>query len=158
MVLFVAGCVSLQEQENKVYSASYVGDAETYELKEVVASVRLNDKNEFMNMHIVFSAIINPKEDFIAPSTYSDLRNIVNRLQSRIQSQVLAELLSMEPAVSLNLQKSKEIFTTKAQAVFDNEFKKWSKSSYFEVKIVVSSLYLTDLSVGKESSPRRWGW
>jgi hypothetical protein len=46
--------------------------------------------------------------------------------------------------------------TIRAQSVFDKEYSKWSKASYFDVKIAITSLYLTDLSVGKAPTPRRW--
>jgi len=152
-LIFLIGCETASTTKNQVYSASYLGDRDSYQFDSIMVSVKDED-NKTVNLNITFSAIVNPKESFISSTSYSELRGLIRRLQTRIRSQITQELLSLGPIKSREAVHRKLI--KKAQSIFDLEYKKWAKASYFEVKIVITSLYFTDMSVGKSPTSRRW--
>jgi hypothetical protein len=162
-LLFMLGCETVAQTDNRVSRASYIGDRDSYKFSNITVTVK-NEKNKMLNLNLTFSAIINslknsaanPKKSSISYASSNDVRSIVRRLQTRIQSQIIQEVLSLNPAIIANQQMLHDRLLKKAQSIFDIEYNMWSKSSYFKVKIVITSLYFTDISVGKAPSLRRW--
>lgn len=153
--VFLVGCETVSTNNNQVYSASYLGDRDSYSFDSMTVSVK-DKNNKTINLNVVFSATVNPKESFISSTSYSELRGLISRLQTRIKSQIIQELLSFPTETITNRQLLHNKLTNKAQSIFDAEYNKWTKSSYFEVKIVITSLYFTDMSVGVTPTSRRW--
>ncbi len=161
-LLFILGCGTVHQADNKVSRASYVGDSSSYKFTPITVTVK-DKKGKMLNFNLTFAAIINsvknsheePSKSSSYTSSY-DAVGIVRRLQTRIKSQIIQEILYLKPAAITDQQVLHAVLQKKAQAIFDKEYDKWSKSSYYNVKIVITSLYFTDMSVGGEASPKRW--
>jgi hypothetical protein len=154
LFLFLAACSSPLKEGDANLGASYLGDA-SYEVNSLVVSVK--DVNEItLNLHLSFNALVTPRESFIYSGTWSELRGLIRRLETRIKSQLLLKTLSLSPKVISRPKELHSTLTKEAQTVFDAEFKKWKKASYFDVKIVLSSFYFTNLSVGEIVRQRCW--
>jgi len=122
---------------------------------ETVVSVRVPEEaNKLYNLHVGLGAIINPR-DFSLAKTY-DVADIVRRQQARINAQIL-DLVTSKGRVSTDalLDLKREIVKT-AQDVFSQAYIRWSHAKDFEVQIVVTTFYLTDLSGGGAGQRHAW--
>jgi hypothetical protein len=156
--VLLAGCASApQYSGGKIYNASYVGDRDSAAIQEVVAAVRCSgSERDFVNVHVVLEGIINPKED--AFSDTGNVRSILHRLSPRISSAVVS-VIQRNPLVAENVSGLRVSIQEEANRVFAGEFSTWSSAGKYEVQLVVTSLYLTDGSVRRNVSERRWcGW
>lgn len=131
------------------------------ELDEMVFTVNLQDDQpttaHYQNLHVRFTAVINVKATTTADVLY-DVDYIVGRLQPRIRAR-LVEVMPIGHSVSVQaLESLKGTIIKEAQATFGNAFAKWKYADDFDVRLVVASYYLTDLSVGAASQTRRGWW
>ena len=77
-LFIVGGCASTVAPvpENKSY-ASYVGDRETIRLGEVVVSVPILDiPQRYQNLHVEFSALVNPTAAYFATGSSGYYENL----------------------------------------------------------------------------------
>jgi len=156
MALF-AGCATVPSDPNRVYSASYVGDRGGVPIEEVIVAVPCKgEPMGFLNIHVALAGIINPKKTSL--SDLGDVRSIIVRLSPRISTAVVAAL-QQKPALTENFGVLREVIINEANRVFAGEFLKWTSAEGYDVQIVVTSLYITNGSVGRGPSGRSWrGW
>jgi len=155
--VLLAGCVTVPSDSNQISSASYVGDRGGVPLQEVVAAVSSKgDPKAFMNVHVTLAAIINPKQTTL--SDLQDVKSIIYRLSPRISSTVVT-VIQGAPVSAEDLGSLRDKITGAANRILSGEFSKWTSSSDYDVQIVVTSLYLTNGSVGRSVEGRQWwGW
>ena len=155
VLVLLMGCETVPGINGQVYDASYIGDQDALAFDSFTVSVKTKD-GEPANLHVSLAALVNQEKHFILPDAYSELTGIIRRLETRMQYQLITKILSLDPETISNTQQLHAIVTAEAQSIFDAEYTKWKKSSYFDVEIVITSLYFTDLSVGKDTGTRRW--
>ncbi len=157
--LGLVGCVTVPAPRDQTLSASYIGDRMTLEMEEIVFTVGVSENtpaSSYQNLHVRLSAVVNPKAA-TGVSLY-DINDIFSRLQPRIRAHLI-ETFPIGRAVPMSsLQWLQGRITQEAQTVFNQHFAKWKHASAFEVQLVVSSYYLTDLSVGPAPQNRRGWW
>ncbi len=153
--IFMVGCATLPPPQGQTSKAGYVGDYDSILLKEIIVAVPTGIiENQYSNLHLSFSALINPKEVTIG-STY-DVRRIVHRFSARLSSIIVKDILAYEKITVQDLPSLRDKLIEKAQIEFNKMFSKWTYSKNFDVEIVLSSIFLTDGSVGSSYRPYRW--
>jgi hypothetical protein len=153
----LAGCTTVPSDANRIGSASYVGDRGGVPIEEVIAAVPCkDDQTGFMNIHVALAAIVNPKQTTL--SDLQDVRSIIFRLSPRISSAVVT-VIQQRPASAEDFSTLRDSIAREANRVLSGEFSKWTSAEDYDVQIVVTSLYVTDGSVGRSAAGRqRWGW
>lgn len=162
LLLFMLGCGTINKTDTEVTRASYIGDTNSCDFSTITVTVK-DEKGKRLNLNINYSAIIKSYDntnrasgkDSSYASSY-DAAGIVRRMQTRIKSQVIQEVLYLKPTIITNQQMLHNILQDKAQSIFDKEYNKWSKSPYYNVRIVITSLYFTDMSVGGAPPSSKW--
>jgi len=137
--------------------ASYVGDRAAVNLSEIVVSVRAGEGNgTWHNLHIGLGAIINPQN--VTLSDPYDVVRIVRRQQARISSRIVERLTSKGTISATAFPAVRAEVAELARGVFSDAYSKWSRAKDYGVEIVVTSFYLTDLSVGNTTVIRQSWW
>lgn len=150
----LAGCNGLSGPDYK--DASYIGDSHSVSLDEVVVSVQVSDKPEqYQNLHVFFSAIINTDKQLWYQYEVED---IVRRSETRLSSLIVKEISNLGVVSMKDLSSIRRQLVSKAQQTFDSAFSKWSRSDEFKVEFVIISLFLTDASVGKTRVEKTRFW
>lgn len=162
--LLLSSCRSIPTDEG-ASSASSVGDGAFRSFEELVASIQAPDaQGGLRNLHVELVAVVSSRAASSASSSssyylyFSDALSIVTRAEAGISAAVVETLMAARLASATDLSSLKRQVEATAQGAFDATFRKWSRAGDFEVRIVITSFYLTDLSVGK--SPQRlsrWG-
>lgn len=143
--MLLTGCYTAPPVAETKY-ASYAGDRASVNLRESVVAIRLSDAPaKWYNLHVTLGAIINPRSATF--STPAELTDIIWRSQSRMDARIVDIVSATGPVADLSALKRQ--LTEAAQRVFSDAFSRWDKAKDYEVEIVVTSLYLTDLSSGK---------
>ena len=151
------GCFTAPPPQQQGSFASYVGDRFSVAFGETVVSVRVRDEgNKLHNLHVSLGAIINPR-DFSFAKTY-DVADIVRRQQTRINAQIVGLLTEKSSLSTDTLASLRAQILNAAQEVFSKAYGQWSHAKDFDVQIVVTSFYLTDLSVGGAGQRRAGFW
>lgn len=151
---FIAGCNSLSVEGEKTSSASYVGDSRSIASEEVVVSVPMSDQaNQYQNLHVFISVIVNPKKSSLYQHEITD---IIRRSRTRVSSVVVQELLSIPRVSAGDLASIRKQLVSKAQQSLDSILSQWAYSNEYNVEVAIVSIFLTDNSVGKEASPNRF--
>jgi hypothetical protein len=155
--LSFVGCFTAPPPQNQGSIASYVGDRMSVTVGDTVVSVRVRDEgNKLHNLHVGLGAIINPR-DFTFAKTY-DVADIVRRQQARINAEIV-NLLTSKKGISMDTMSDlKAQILGAAQDVFSQAYAKWSHAKDFEIQIVVTTFYLTDLSVAAVGQRRTAWW
>ena len=136
--------------------AYYVGDQYSLYFNEIVVAVPSADKPaERHNLHVSLAAIINPKK--FSWSDEHDAARIVRRCTVRLCAVVVDDILKHGPLSAKDLHMVATSATAKAQETFDRVFKLWKKADKYQVEIVITSFFLTDVSVGR-APPRGFWW
>lgn len=148
------GCVTYpQYPQGGGGSAGYFGDRDSTTFDELVVSVP-SDSTRERNLHVVLSAILNPRVATYAQPYES--RSIVSRSESRISARVVEVVLSMGAIGPADLTRVRERVSEEAQKVVEQAMAGWEHAGDYEVRMVVVSLYFTDGSVGRTLDRRRW--
>jgi hypothetical protein len=159
--LGLAGCITMPAPQGQTSKAHYIGDRAMLELDEMVFTVNVQDTlpatAPYQNLHVRFTAVINPKATTTAGSLY-EVDDIVGRLQPRIRARVVEIVPIGHPVAVQSLESLKTTITQEARNTFRNSFAKWKHADDFDVQLVVASYYLTDLSVGPAPQTRRSWW
>jgi hypothetical protein len=122
-----------------------VGDRASYDFKEVVTMVPCQKAPEgFLNLHVQFSATINPKKVTVAGD--HEVQDIIWRLSPRLSAAVLA-VAQAKPDPLSDLNALREEVAREVDRIFQAEFKKWTFSDDYEVHVVVVSMHFTNGSV-----------
>ncbi len=151
----VAGCASTSGPA--VYAA-YAGDRATVHLEEIVAMVPRGtpDAGTLRNAHIYFGAIINPARP--SPESESDVRGVIARASVRIAAAVVEDIEAGNVPLEHHPAEARKRLVEKANQVFQAQYSQWVHAGDFRVELVVTSLFLTDGSVGKSSAERTFMW
>ncbi len=152
-ITFVCGCVSMPTQQGQVYDASYVGDRSTEDLDEIVVALPGND---LRNLHLFFAAIINPTK--VSTGKEGDIQWIIRRTHARVSSAITEAVSSGSIDFSKDRARARQQLIELATTIFSDTYSKWSHSAAFKVEIVITSMYLTDGSVGKSEKANPFGW
>ena len=154
--LAVLSCVTLPAGEGTTSGAGYVGDRASLTFTEIVVSVPRAAEPGFQNLHVDLGALINPKK----ASRFSpyEVEDIVRRTEPRISAHLLDVILAAGPIADPELTRLRDRITLEAQAAFDSLFGTWKHAEEYEVRVVVTSLYFTDGSVGRPPASRRLWW
>ena len=162
--LLLTSCQSVPTND-VASSASYVGDRAFRSFEEVVASIQALDvPGGLRNLHVELVAVVSSSASSSDSSSssyslfFSEALGIVSRAEAGISAAIVETLTAARFASATDLSSLKRQVEATAQGAFDATFRKWSRAGDFEVRIVITSFYLTDLSVGK--SPQRlsrWG-
>ncbi len=135
--------------------ASYVGDRTSVSFDEIVVSLKVGDSNAALqNLHVRLGAIINPRN--VSLTDPYDVARIVSRQQARISDRLVDLLLNKGTVSPSSLARLKMETVDAARAVFAQAYSKWSRAKDYEVEIVVTAFFVTDLSVGTHASSQRW--
>lgn len=154
VLVLMMGCATLPPQGD-TSKAAYIGDYYTSNLNEIMVSVPTGDKdNQYNNLHLIFSALINPKE--ITIGTSYDVSRIVQRFNDRLSSIIVQDILTYEKITVKDLPTLRDKLVKKAQTEFNQTFSKWTNAEKFNVKIVLTSIFLTDGSVASAKRSYRW--
>lgn len=146
--IFLIGCTTLSPPGGQTSKAGYVGDYDSADFVEIVVSVPTGiHENHYQNLHVSFSALINPREATVK-SSYK-VSNIVQRFYVRLSSTIVEEILDYGRISVQDLAPLRDKLVNKAQSEFDQMFSKWSHSDEFDVEIVMTSIFLTDGNVGR---------
>jgi hypothetical protein len=153
----MCGCITTPAPEGQAYSAYAIGDRTRVALEEIIVSLPLKGATQpYQNLHVGLAATINPvKTTLYAPYTVTD---ILQRLEPRISARVVEvlsdkKMSSLDDMPALRVQMAQE-----AQAVVDEAMRHWQHGAEYEVKILVTSLYWTDPSVGRSPAVLRSWW
>jgi hypothetical protein len=150
----MAGCNGMLETDYK--AASYIGDSHSVSLDEVVVSVPVSDKSgQYQNLHVFFSAIINTDKQ---PWQQYEVEDIIRRSETRLSSLIVEELSELGVVSIKDLSSIRRQLVSRAQETFDSVFSEWSRSDEFKVEFVITSLFLTDTSVGRTRFERERFW
>lgn len=126
-------------------------------MTEVVVSVPVGEgADEFQNLHVSFSALVNAQR--VSLSDRYEVEHIVRRSGTRLASDVVKEILGRGVVRARDLAALRGALAAKAQQAFDSVFAKWTRADSFSVEIVVTSIYLTDGSVGSCQGGARVLW
>ena len=157
LCLCALGCVSAPAGDT-VSSASYVGDRSNTALNEIVVSVSSGGPGTktYNNLHVILAAIINVKQETYA--SFYDVERIVRRMEPRTSARVVDIVLAGGPLAPSQLSELRGRVLAAAQAEFDVAYAKWEHAPEFDVALVVTSLYLTDGSVGRAPTGGRGWW
>jgi hypothetical protein len=153
----LAGCASTAGPGPAVY-ASYAGDRATVYLDEIVAMMPKGtpDARDVRNAHICFGAIINPATP--SPGNESGVRGIVMRASARIAAAVVEDIEAGNVPIEHRPGEARKRLVEKANQVFQAQYSQWIHAGDFRVELVVTSMFLTDGSVGKSSERRTFLW
>lgn len=152
--LALAGCGSLPGDPDQTSFAAYVGDRASLSLDEVVVGVQ-NQSVPYCNLHVGLAALINLKG--FSRSEAFEVEHIVRRLEPRIASRVVQTVLDAKAVTPAGLPSLRERIVAEAQSSFDAAFSKWTHAAEWNVELTVTSLYLTDGSVGRSpAGGGRW--
>jgi hypothetical protein len=155
--LFCIGCVTTPPPQDQAYSAGYVGDRTSVELDETVVTVwKAEGVTLPLNLHVALGAIVNPRKTTL--SSPDEVAGIIRRLEPRINSRVVERLTGATSVTAERMRLLQSEVENIAQSAFNDAFARWSKAADYEVEIVVTSFYLTDLSAGRVRPERRWFW
>ena len=139
----LTGCYTTPPPQGETTSASYAGDRASVKLRETVVAIRVADTQaKWHNLHVTLGAIINPKSATF--STSYELMDIISRSQPRMDARVVDIVSASGPVTDLSALKRQ--ITDAAQNVFTTAYSRWQKAKDYQVEIVVTSLYLTDLT------------
>jgi hypothetical protein len=97
---------------------------------------------KWYNLHVTLGAIINPRSATF--STPYELTDIISRSKARMDARVV-DIVSMSGPIS-DLSALKRQIADAAQSVFGSAYAKWEKAKDYQVEIVVTSLYLTEVA------------
>ncbi len=148
--LFLSSCATFPPPPGQTSKAGYVGDYDAVHLEEIIVAVPTGlQENHYLNLHLSFSVLINPKE--VTFKSSCDVRNIVNRFYARMSSTIVLEILNYGRVSIQDLPSLRDVLVNKAQSEFNQVFSKWSNSDTFDVEIVLTALFLTDGTVGRLS-------
>lgn len=160
LILLTCGCVSSPAPADAKVSAYSVGDRGRVMFDEIVVSLpfRANDGtvvSTYQNLHVAPAAVVNVRRTTLS-SAY-EAESILERLQVRVAAR-LSEVLSKLPPQSLNDTAAiRAIVLKESQAVVNEGMTQWEHAQDYQIEMVIASLYWTDPSVGRASSPRgRW--
>ena len=153
--LLMQGCTTLPAPEGATSSARYVGDRATTTLDEIVVSVPMEGvPGGYQNLHVTLSAIINPKN--VWGTKVYEVRDIVRRLQPRVASNIVS-LISQKGTISLaSLPSLRDELAKATEGIVKTTISQWTRADEYEIEILVTSLFLTDASVGKPEQTRFW--
>jgi len=152
---FIMSCATLPPPPGQTSKAGYIGDYDTSNLGEIMVSVPTGDKaNQYNNLHLSFSALINPKEATIG-SSYN-VSSIVQRYNSRLSAIIVKEILIYGNISVQDLLPLRDKLLEKAQEEFNQMFSKWTHADKFDVEIVLTSIFLTDGTVGRNNRAYSW--
>jgi hypothetical protein len=150
------GCTTAPTGDT-VHYAGYVGDRSSTALNEIVVSVPSGGPGTktYNNLHVTLAAIINVRQ--VTSQSDYDVERIVRRMEPRTSARVVDIVLASGPVAPSQLSELRGRVVAAAQAEFDAAYAKWEHAPEFDVALVVTSLYLTDGSVGRAATGgRRW--
>lgn len=149
-----AGCMTPPPQ-GQVSSAAYVGDRSAVALDEIVVFLPSQGENPgIRNLHLLFVAIINPVTTSTADER--DAHEIVRRAHARIAAELVAGIADGKMDAGKGLAGLRAQLQHKAQATFDPIYAKWAHANDLRVELVLTSLFITDGSVGRSRSNGFW--
>lgn len=155
--LLLAGCISLPAPRGQTSMSYHVGDAGAVPVTEVVVSVPVGEGGDaYRNLHVSFSALVNAKR--ISLSDRYEAERIVRRSSTRLSSVIVKEIAGHGVVRVRDLPALRETLAGTAQQAFDSVFAKWKRADSFSVEIVVTSIYMTDGSVGRSDGGARVMW
>jgi hypothetical protein len=104
---------------------------------------------------VILAAIINVRQE-----TYVSFYDVdrSRRMEPRTSARVVDIVLAGGPVAPSQLSEVRGRVLAAAQAEFDAAYAKWEHAPEFEVALVVTSLYLTDGSVGRPANAGRGWW
>jgi hypothetical protein len=148
LCLLTTACVSFPRDPYLTSAAAYVGDRSALSFGEIVVTVRgPAGSGPYHNLHIGLGALFNLKS--VSLFDLYDARDIVFRAQPRVSARVVEAVLAANEVDPAQLAALRERVADAAQREVDTAFAKWGGSKQWEVQLVVTSLYLTDPSVGR---------
>lgn len=149
-----AGCLSFPRSPEGTSVPSYVGDRNTVALGTVIAPVAVASDASYQNLNASLAALINTRKLALLSDT-RDVREIVRGNQPRIFARVVKAVSGSQIAACSDIERLRAEIEAQAQAQFDAVFKQWSDAPKYDVRIVVTALYLTTADAGL-AQPRRW--
>lgn len=157
-IALLAGCTVVPNDANRIDSAAYVGARSSLSLDELVVAIPCERAPlGVANLHISLAGIINAKKTSLGKT--DEVRAILFRSSPRIAAAIVA-IVQEQSAAARDLGTLRLLVAREADRVFADDFNKWTAASDFDVQLVVTSLYLTNGSVGRSPPSGRtwWGW
>jgi hypothetical protein len=138
----------------------YIGDRLTVSLQEIIASVAVEGAGQpYQNLHVELAAVINPlKTETNTSQTYSSVKveDFIRRLGPKISSEVLKTLCEGRTLSPKTMGAIRSIILSRAQDVVSQALTDWRYAADYSVEILITTMYLTDPSVGKTGPLRGW--
>lgn len=157
LILSLSGCVTMPAPQGQTYSAGYVGDRNSLSLSEQVFTVRVIDgASELRNLHVNIEVFINPKN--VSLSSEYEFTGIIRRLEPRVKAH-LGDFVPVGKQVTIqSLVELKNEIAREARNTFAASYSKWKHSADFDLQVVVTDFYLSDLSLGSPATAKRTFW
>ena len=154
----LTGCVTMPAPTGQASSAHKVGDRSSLPLGEQVFTIHLTDgpTGELRNLHVRLEVLINPRT--VSWTSGYDVDGIIRRLEPRIGAR-LSDYLPIGKSIPLSaIAGLKDEIVREAQGTLLASYTKWKSAGDYEVQVVATGFYLTDLSVGTPVLPARGWW
>ncbi|AFM14031.1 hypothetical protein [Turneriella parva] len=147
-------CMSLKSKDENNISEDNLGDRTAHSFRETVISIPITENpKKYENLHFVVTAFINPKESVFGSSTYNAV-DLVEKLESRTQSELLKALEFKEPIAWRDLYKLKPTILQTVKKVFDVQYAKWSLRDKYTVEFAITVFYVSNNIENRDFSPR----
>ena len=152
----LSGCLTFPRSPEGTSMASYVGDRNTVELGTAVAPVLLaGEEASYVNLNVSLAVLIDTRKVALFSDT-RDVREIVRRHEPRLSARVVELLSGASISEPSEIGKLRAMIAEETQAEFEAVFKQWSDAPKYDVRIVVTGLYLTSLDVTPTVPARTW--
>jgi len=151
VLLALTSCVNAGPRDAS--RTSMPADRAAIDLGEVVVTVH-TDKGA-QNLHVWFSILINPTER-VNDREVSEVAGVLRRTEGRITAQATAELASRTSLPTASLGKVRDELIRAAQTTLDAAVTRWRSRDSFRIEAVITSIYFTNGSVGRQRAAERW--
>lgn len=138
--LILIGCVTVPPTQHETIKAPKVGDLYFVPLNEIVVAVPTSENSkQYLNFHILFTAIINSDVEsyeyiskLSAGSSYG-VEDIIRRSSAGVSAIVVDEILGYGSIAAIDLAKLKKILSSLFCKFFQGLYSQWF--SWFLIKL-----------------------
>jgi hypothetical protein len=120
----------------------------TVAFAEVIGSVPVEGAHQvYQNLHLGLAALIHPRPGPACDSQQAE--SFVGQLEPKVAAEVLSVLTSSPTLSPHKLEPVRAEVAARAQAIANQMLGQLAPAPGFDVEVVVTSLYLTDATIGR---------
>lgn len=155
LLLSAVGCANLNSLASGSGVSPYTTESSIVSYDEIIVALPMNVEGQSVrNLHILLSVEMRQtKVKGLYPDTEASF--IVEQASSRISNEIVDLVTQKKVNCDFYLSGLKQEIQERAQSAFEEYYGEWSKKENLKVKFLVTSLFLTDGSVGKTSNGSR---